>query len=86
MGLDPTDKFRTPIKYQIDRRDIVIGGGKGENNNNIRNLEVDEDDEFDTDDTVIYGCMKEIVRDIEYGVVSGIFEFTILNDDAEKSL
>ncbi len=30
--------------------------------------------------------IREIVKDIEYGVVSGIFEFTILNDDDDDSL
>ena len=30
--------------------------------------------------------IKEIVKDIEYGIVSGIFEFTILNDDADMSI
>lgn len=30
--------------------------------------------------------IKEIVKDIEYGIVSGVFEFTILNDDAEDSI
>jgi len=30
--------------------------------------------------------IKEVVSDIEYGITSGIFEFTILNDDQEKSI
>jgi guanylate kinase len=30
--------------------------------------------------------IKEIVKDIEYGIVSGVFEFTILNDDVEDSM
>jgi Guanylate kinase len=30
--------------------------------------------------------LREIVKDIEYGIVSGIFEFTVLNDDFENSL
>jgi len=30
--------------------------------------------------------IREIVQDIEYGVVSGIFEFTVLNDDFDTSL
>lgn len=30
--------------------------------------------------------IREIVQDIEYGVVSGIFEFTVLNDDFDDSL
>ena len=30
--------------------------------------------------------IKDIVKDIEYGIVSGVFEFTILNDDIESSM
>jgi hypothetical protein len=30
--------------------------------------------------------IKDIVKDIEYGIVSGVFEFTILNDDEETSM
>lgn len=41
--------------------------------------------EDETEESVIRAKAKEIVQDIEYGVVSGIFEFTILNDDFEKS-
>ncbi len=37
-------------------------------------------------ESVRRGKIREIVKDIEYGVVSGIFEFTILNDDPVDSL
>lgn len=40
----------------------------------------------DTKESVIRAKIKEIVRDIEFGIVSGIFEFTILNDDPVSSL
>ena len=30
--------------------------------------------------------IKDIVKDIEYGIVSGVFEFTILNDDVQSSM
>jgi len=42
------------------------------------------DDE--TEETMIRTKIRDIVSDIEYGLVSGVFEFTILNDDFEKSL
>jgi len=42
------------------------------------------DDE--TKESVLRAKIREIVKDIEYGVVSGIFEFTVLNDDFDKSL
>lgn len=37
-------------------------------------------------DSVRRTKVREIVKDIEYGVVSGIFEFTVLNDDFDDSL
>jgi len=37
-------------------------------------------------DSVLRARVKKIVKDIEYGVISGIFEFTILNDDIEESV
>ena len=40
----------------------------------------------ETEESVIRGKIRDAVRDIEYGVVSGIFEFTILNDDFEESM
>ena len=42
--------------------------------------------ETETKESILRGKIREIVKDIEYGVVSGIFEFTILNDDFENSL
>jgi guanylate kinase len=42
------------------------------------------DDE--TKESVVRAKIKDIVQDIEYGVVSGLFEFTILNDDLDSSL
>jgi len=41
--------------------------------------------EDETEESVIRGKVKAIVQDIEYGVVSGIFEFTILNNDFDTS-
>ena len=40
----------------------------------------------ETAETVVRSKIREVVKDIEYGVVSGIFEFTILNDDFDASL
>jgi guanylate kinase len=45
-------------------------------------LQVPEDE---SRESVVRSKVKEIVKDIEYGIVSGIFEFTILNDDPENS-
>lgn len=42
--------------------------------------------ENETKESVLRAKRREIVKDIEYGVVSGIFEFTVLNDDIEKSM
>ena len=42
--------------------------------------------EDETRESIVRAKIREIVRDIEYGIVSGIFEFTILNDDPEDSL
>ncbi len=42
--------------------------------------------ETETKESILRGKIREIVKDIEYGVVSGIFEFTILNDDFDNSL
>ena len=39
----------------------------------------------ETRDGILRSRVKQIVQDIEYGVISGIFEFTILNDDLEQS-
>lgn len=40
----------------------------------------------ETKESVIRGRIKEIISEIEYGLSSGIFEFTILNSDPDKSL
>lgn len=37
-------------------------------------------------ESIIRAKIRETVQDIEYGVVSGIFEFTILNDDLQESI
>ena len=41
--------------------------------------------EDETPESAVRAKLRQIVKDIEYGVVSGVFEFTILNDDVEKS-
>jgi guanylate kinase len=51
----------------------------------IQNGQVEiSDDEME--DSIIRAKVREIVKDIEYGIVSGIFEFTILNDNPDDSL
>jgi hypothetical protein len=40
----------------------------------------------ETEESVIRAKVREIVKDIEYGIVSGIFEFTILNDNPDVSI
>lgn len=40
----------------------------------------------ETEESVIRAKIREVVKDIEYGIVSGIFEFTILNDNPEESI
>ena len=40
----------------------------------------------ETEESVLRARIKEIVYEIEFGLGAGIFEFTILNDDPEKSL
>lgn len=42
--------------------------------------------EGETEESVVRAKVKEIVQNIEYGVVSGMFEFTILNDDTDVSV
>lgn len=42
--------------------------------------------EDETKESVIRGKIREIVQEIEYGISSGIFEFTILNKNEEDSL
>lgn len=43
-------------------------------------------DEDETKESVIRARVREIVQEIEYGISSGIFEFTILNVDEQESL
>jgi len=42
--------------------------------------------EGETEESVIRAKVKLIVQNIEFGVVSGMFEFTILNDDIDTSM
>jgi hypothetical protein len=42
--------------------------------------------EEETREGVVRGKIKEIIKEIEYGLSSGIFEFTILNEDPKQSL
>ena len=42
------------------------------------------DDE--TEDSVLRAKVRQVVKDIEFGVVSGVFEFTILNEDINDSV
>mmetsp|Transcript_30733 Transcript_30733/g.35037 ORF Transcript_30733/g.35037 Transcript_30733/m.35037 type:complete len:546 (+) Transcript_30733:8-1645(+) len=42
--------------------------------------------EDESESSFIRKKIKEVVSDIEYGITSGIFEFTILSDDQEKSI
>ena len=40
----------------------------------------------DTENAVLRARVRQAVKDIEFGVVSGVFDFTILNDDVEDSV
>ena len=40
----------------------------------------------ETEESVIRGKIRKVIKDIEFGVVSGMFDFTILNDDFEQSV
>jgi len=42
--------------------------------------------EDETEETVVRNKIRQVVKDIEFGVVSGVFEFTILNEDIDDSL
>lgn len=42
--------------------------------------------EDESKESVIRARVKEIIREVEYGISAGIFEFTILNVDKEKSI
>lgn len=39
----------------------------------------------DTPESILRAKMKDVVREIEYGISSGVFEFTIFNEDEEIS-
>jgi guanylate kinase len=41
--------------------------------------------EDETEETVLRTKIRQVVKDIEFGVVSGVFEFTILNEDVDDS-
>jgi guanylate kinase len=42
--------------------------------------------EDETEESVLRAKIRQVVKDIEFGVVSGVFEFTILNEDVDDSL
>jgi guanylate kinase len=42
--------------------------------------------EDESKDSVIRARVKEIIKEVEYGISAGFFEFTILNVDKEKSI
>lgn len=42
--------------------------------------------EDETEESVLRTKIRQVVKDIEFGVVSGVFEFTILNEDIDDSL
>jgi len=42
--------------------------------------------EDETEESVLRAKVRQVVKDIEFGVVSGVFEFTILNEDVEESV
>jgi len=42
--------------------------------------------EDETEESVLRAKVRQVVKDIEYGVVSGVFEFTILNEDIDESV
>lgn len=42
--------------------------------------------EDETEESVLRSKVRRVVKDIEFGVVSGVFEFTVLNEDVEESV
>ena len=42
--------------------------------------------EGETEDSLLRTKVKKAIKDIEYGVISGVFEFTILNEDINESI
>mmetsp|Transcript_12937 Transcript_12937/g.23433 ORF Transcript_12937/g.23433 Transcript_12937/m.23433 type:complete len:590 (-) Transcript_12937:187-1956(-) len=69
VALDTLDKFKERIQAQMESGAITI----------------DTDNDGDDEESITRAKLREIVQEIEYGVVSGIFEFTILNDDIDTS-
>jgi guanylate kinase len=57
-----------------NRVEAMIDGGE---------MEIPEDE---TKESVIRARIREIVQEIEFGISSGIFEFTILNENPEESI
>ncbi|GAX19498.1 hypothetical protein FisN_19Hh073 [Fistulifera solaris] len=43
-------------------------------------------DEEETRESTIRNKIREVVKEVEYGISSGVFEFTILNENEESSL
>ena len=39
----------------------------------------------ETHESTIRNKIREIVKEIEFGISSGVFEFTVLNDDLENT-
>jgi guanylate kinase len=70
VALDTLDKFKERIQAQMDSGAIIIN---------------DADNDGNDKESITRAKLREIVQEIEYGVVSGIFEFTILNDDIDTS-
>ena len=42
--------------------------------------------EDETEESVLRSKVRRVVKDIEFGVVSGVFEFTVLNEDIDESV
>lgn len=42
--------------------------------------------EGETEEGILRAKVRQVVKDIEFGVVSGLFEFTILNEDVDESV
>jgi hypothetical protein len=46
-------------------------------------VEVEEDEK---EEDVLRESLKDVISDIEWGVLSGLFEFTVINDDPTRAL
>jgi len=74
IGLQSVEEFETNLRARI---------ATGTLSSSLSDKEADEE----TDpERLVRSKMKEIVQEIEYGLGSGIFEFTILNDGGPTSL